>query len=400
MKNKGVFKNSGGTCTTDLACRFCGRTENEEEKYGEKLVDKESSLAVHYYCLILSSGLWQQGQEEEGFYGFLPDSVWKEVNRAARLPCYICKKKGASIGCSIKSCRRSFHYPCGTENQCVFQFFEQYASFCGEHRPVQLVRSKRKHTVCAVCLDAVIPKACYDVIKSPCCKHTWFHRHCLQKHALSAGLFFFKCAICNSKDTFQQEMLRVGIHIPERDASWELEENAFSELLQRHQYCDAEECLCEMGRKFCQSKSKWDIVRCYYCGSRGTHVTCSALGSTRRRWTCPECHAILKRRADIASSSTGIVPERKPGEGDNDIDIQHISTASSLSADSSGTESTSEMPKTERVPIYFTRSARRAAYRRRLDEPEMEVNSFFDIRMDTIGNEIPQVTYKKRRLCM
>lgn len=37
-----------------------------------------------------------------------------------------------------------------------------------------------------------------------------------QRQAHSAGLFFFRCTLCNSKDSFQAEMLRMGIFIPER----------------------------------------------------------------------------------------------------------------------------------------------------------------------------------------
>lgn len=37
-----------------------------------------------------------------------------------------------------------------------------------------------------------------------------------QHQALSAGLFFFRCTLCNNKESFQAEMFRMGIFIPER----------------------------------------------------------------------------------------------------------------------------------------------------------------------------------------
>lgn len=37
-----------------------------------------------------------------------------------------------------------------------------------------------------------------------------------QNQANSAALYFFRCTLCNNSDEFQQEMLRMGIHIPER----------------------------------------------------------------------------------------------------------------------------------------------------------------------------------------
>ncbi|MEE6509496.1 hypothetical protein FKM82_026506 [Ascaphus truei] len=91
-------------------------------------------------------------------------------------------------------------------------------------------------------------------------------------------------------------MLRMGIHVPQRDASWELEENAFSELLEVHQRCDVEKCLCDSGREYFETRSKWHIVRCFCCGSRGTHLICSALKNSRCKWTCAECFFILTQK--------------------------------------------------------------------------------------------------------
>lgn len=36
----------------------------------------------------------------------------------------------------------------------------------------------------------------------------------------------------------------MGIHIPDRDAAWELEPGAFSELYQRYQHCDPPPSVC------------------------------------------------------------------------------------------------------------------------------------------------------------
>ena len=40
--------------------------------------------------------------------------------------------------------------------------------------------------------------------------------------AHSAG-YFFKCPMCNNKETFEAEMKLFGVYIPEQDASWERE---------------------------------------------------------------------------------------------------------------------------------------------------------------------------------
>ncbi|OXB83908.1 UNVERIFIED_CONTAM: hypothetical protein H355_009392 [Colinus virginianus] len=132
-------------------------------------------------------------------------------------------------------------------------------SYCWEHKPVQIFPDKesREPSQCTICLDLVEHLPLHSVLRSPCCKNTWFHRECLQYQALSAGIFFFRCAVCNNKDKFQKEMLRMGIHIPEKDASWELEDNAYQDLLQCYQHCDIRRCLCRNGRDYNKPDSKF-----------------------------------------------------------------------------------------------------------------------------------------------
>ncbi|NXO02024.1 G2E3 ligase, partial [Rhinopomastus cyanomelas] len=278
-------------------CVLCGRMDDCPEKYGEKRTNGTYNLTVHYYCLLMSSGIWQRGKEDEGLYGFLIADIRKEVNRAAKLKCNICKKKGASIGCVYSKCKRSYHYPCGIQRECIFQFMEDFRSYCWEHKPVQKLPDEepRGTSQCTICLDLVEQIPSYAVLKSPCCKNAWFHRECLQYQALSAGIYFFRCTVCNDQAKFQKEMLRMGIHIPEKDASWELEENAYQELLQCYQHCDVKRCLCRTGRDYNEPDSKWEIKRCQYCGSRGTHLACSSLKSWEQNWKCIECKNILAK---------------------------------------------------------------------------------------------------------
>uniref|UniRef100_F6PX02 G2/M-phase-specific E3 ubiquitin protein ligase n=1 Tax=Xenopus tropicalis TaxID=8364 RepID=F6PX02_XENTR len=280
------------------------------EKFGEKKTYPEHDLTLHYYCLLLSSGIWQRGKENEGIYGFLVCDIKKEVNRANKLRCALCKNRGASIGCVFPKCRRSYHYHCGVKKECIFQFTDSFRSYCWEHRPVQKIVSSQTDcsSTCTICLENVNHVSSYHILRSPCCKTSWFHRNCLQHQALSAGLFFFRCTVCNNKDIFQNEMLRMGIHIPERDASWELEENAFQELLVRYQRCDAKKCVCRGGREYNEPENKWEIVRCQCCGSSGTHRACSSIGELDQSWECPDCCSVVStpgkrsRPASLAQS--------------------------------------------------------------------------------------------------
>eukprot|EP00076_Gallus_gallus_P040969 XP_025006507.1 G2/M phase-specific E3 ubiquitin-protein ligase isoform X4 [Gallus gallus] len=133
----------------------------------------------------------------------------------------------------------------------------------------------------------------------------------LPYQALSAGIFFFRCAVCNNKDKFQKEMLRMGIHIPEKDASWELEDNAYQDLLQCYQHCDIRRCLCKNGRDYNKPDSKWEIKRCQSCGSRGTHLACSSIKSWEQNWECVECRSIFAKGKYSKRKKHSLAPSEK-----------------------------------------------------------------------------------------
>ncbi|XP_065762361.1 G2/M phase-specific E3 ubiquitin-protein ligase isoform X2 [Muntiacus reevesi] len=299
-------------------CVFCRKNDDCPIKYGEKKTHEKWNLTVHYYCLLMSSGIWQRGKEEEGVYGFLIEDIRKEVTRASKLKCSVCKKTGASIGCVAPRCKRSYHFPCGLQRECVFQFTGNFASFCWKHRPVQIITSNncRDSLLCTICLEFIEPIPTYSVLRSPCCKNAWFHRDCLQVQAINAGVFFFRCTICNNSDIFQKEMLRMGIHIPEKDASWELEENAYQELLQHYEHCDVRRCRCKEGRDYNVPDSKWEIKRCQSCGSSGTHLACSSLQSWEQNWECLECRSILYSAGEFQKAKKHALPNTNVGIND------------------------------------------------------------------------------------
>ncbi|KAK7153100.1 hypothetical protein R3I93_011108 [Phoxinus phoxinus] len=301
----------------DLICSLCKRCDNIPEKYGEKITLQQHNLTVHYFCLLMSSGICQRGEEDEDVHGFLVGDINKEIRRSSRLRCTHCKKVGASVGCSIKSCRQMVHMPCGVEQEFVFQFTDLFPSFCKKHAPSQsCVSSPSLPLSCSICLEPIESVLSYNVIKCPACHGSWFHRDCVQHYAHSAAKFFFKCTLCNNKDQFQQEMLRMGIYIPERDASWELEENAYGELLQVYQHCDAVKCLSHKGRKHSCQSGLFEIVRCKLCGSRGTHRKCSNIRHYDTDWVCADCKAAVEENKSVqlpnhVESPLAIRQERK-----------------------------------------------------------------------------------------
>ncbi|KAM9465715.1 LOW QUALITY PROTEIN: G2/M phase-specific E3 ubiquitin-protein ligase [Clarias gariepinus] len=281
-------------------CQLCKHCDDCPDKYGEKITLEEHKITVHYFCLLMSSGIFQRGEEHEGIHGFLVDDIKQETRRSAKLKCMVCKKNGASVGCSIKSCRQMVHLPCGIQQEFIFQFTDLFPSFCRKHRPTQTCSSTPTLPLsCSICLEPVEPVLSYSVLKCPACHGSWFHRECVQNQAHSAALYFFRCTLCNNIDQFQKEMLRMGIHIPERDASWELEENAYGELLQVYQHCDAVKCSCEKGRNYSAQSGFFEVIRCKFCGSSGTHRKCSSLKHYETNWSCDDCKAAVEGTVSI-----------------------------------------------------------------------------------------------------
>lgn len=112
------------------------------------------------------------------------------------------------------------------------------------------------------------------------------HLFLFQQLALSAG-YFTKCPGCNNNSEFLTCIKYWGVFVPERDASWEAGENAFSELYEVHDTCDVKTCVCPEGRDYSTIKGKWRLVLCYLCGSYGTHQGCSQF---KNKFVCDVCN--------------------------------------------------------------------------------------------------------------
>ncbi|XP_039641028.1 G2/M phase-specific E3 ubiquitin-protein ligase [Perca fluviatilis] len=306
MKKKKA-RTSQGAHAEDC-CALCRQSDDDPAMFGEKVTLKEEKLSVHYFCLLTSCGVYQRGEEDEGVFGFLLEDIRQESRRSSRLTCSCCKKKGACVGCNVRSCRKMVHFPCGRKHKYISQFTGLFPSYCPDHSPTQSLCVSSDLSLpqsCSICLDPIEPVLSYSVLKCPSCHSSWFHRDCVQRQAHSAGLFFFRCTLCNNKEVFQEEMQRMGIYIPERDASWELEENAYSELLEVYMHCDALTCLCSDGRTRSAKKGWFEVIRCRLCGSRGTHRKCSALKLDTRDWACSDCTQATDGKASLVASPQG-----------------------------------------------------------------------------------------------
>ncbi|XP_076441553.1 uncharacterized protein LOC143280765 [Babylonia areolata] len=292
-------------------CVFCYSSEKDDEAYGKML--RKAGITIHYFCMLFSSGLWQRGKKDsDGILGFMPSDIRREQKRGVHLMCDYCKKKGASISCSVKPCQTVFHFRCGREAGGLCQFYEQFRAFCPEHRPHQTLPaypqtddSSRSFT-CCICMQDVVAQVSNDTLCAPCCGGSWFHRNCIQRYAVTAGKYFFKCPLCNNKDLFESEMLKFGIYIPEQDAAWELEPNAYHELLERYSNCDADKCQCPQGRQHVGDEgSAWELLLCSLCGSTGTHVKCGGFVNSGKDRVCSECAEITSKVVEKKKKQKG-----------------------------------------------------------------------------------------------
>ncbi|XP_064372459.1 PHD finger protein 7-like [Dromaius novaehollandiae] len=254
LSDKRVKKGSAEEPLEGKAQPSCGRTFSElsgptctvaamKRKARQSREDGESKY--------LAEGLYQRGTDEDGFCRFLPEDIRQAVNRAAQKTCCVCGKMGATVACQQKRCARKFHFPCGSRQGCVSQFFGEFRSLCWEHRPQQTVETHQDgDTVCIICMEPVEDRTSYSTMVCPFCKHAWFHRGCIQGHALRSALKHFACPLCKDREKFLPEMWRLGIRIPDRRLAWEEEEEQnLEDLYETYSHCDASQCLYRGGRE-------------------------------------------------------------------------------------------------------------------------------------------------------
>ncbi|XP_061213511.1 PHD finger protein 7-like, partial [Neopsephotus bourkii] len=205
--------------------------------------------------------------------------------------CFVCRESGATITCQEMVCDLSFHLPCAMEGECITHYIPPHSCYCCEHRPQQQKEVAPENTTCLTCLNPVVGRTTYRTMVCPVCKHAWFHRACIQRQALSAGLSCLGCPLCRNRNIFLMEMLFMGIQIPVREASWE-HNSAYAPLHQRHSSCNAGECLCPGGREEAEPEGPWQLLLCHSCAAEGTHRRCANLENSSERWECDSCAGV------------------------------------------------------------------------------------------------------------
>ncbi|XP_016983546.1 uncharacterized protein LOC108047735 [Drosophila rhopaloa] len=266
-------------------CVLCRSSEDDEIAFG--VIHQQEEMMVHHNCLYLSSNLIQRGNERNGILSFLKEDILAEARRCRLLSCCYCHRGGANIGCCESGCRRTFHTKCGVENLALNQFRDTYRSYCNLHVPNYRQRPSSATEHCVICQDLLVAAGCrfsvVTMIQSPCCRNGWYHRNCLQAYANTAG-YFFKCPLCNNSDVFLNVAL-MGISVPNHDAVWETEPDAFAEQFHRDQTCTAVNCTVAEGR----TGDVTTLLYCTHCGSNPVHINCKV---TDGSYVCAVCSVV------------------------------------------------------------------------------------------------------------
>lgn len=278
-------------------CFVCKSSEVNDLELGEFL--NCDDVHVHYFCLLLTTSLQQNGEDDEGLLGFLVNDVKKCVVRLKKNNCYVCRKPFANIECSKAKCSRKFHTLCGL-NRCLSIFTEKYMSFCEYHHHLPMKDAHNETETCLICYDAMGQFNSITSIQPNCCKSGWMHKKCVAHYAKNSG-YFCKCPLCNNDEKFRNFIAHRGIYIPDQDAAWELEPNAFAELQEGPKICQATNC-CAFSRSI--RNKRFRMKACTACGSYNAHIKCWFPNSRNfgRAFICNNCTVIINHNNDEAEA--------------------------------------------------------------------------------------------------
>ncbi|XP_071329714.1 uncharacterized protein phf11 [Trachinotus anak] len=122
-----------------VTCALCHRSE---ETTITGALSTKDEVTAHQNCLLFSSGIYCRNSPQfDDLFGFSVEDVMTEVKRGSKLYCNKCKKKGATAGCEVRRCKKSYHYPCAVQEGAKITEEPdngKYGLFCFKHHPDRL----------------------------------------------------------------------------------------------------------------------------------------------------------------------------------------------------------------------------------------------------------------------
>ncbi|XP_065605765.1 G2/M phase-specific E3 ubiquitin-protein ligase-like [Cyrtonyx montezumae] len=343
-------------------CTLCGQGNADKDMYGRKVM--MHGIHFHEFCVAFSSGIFQKAWIENRIECLSLPDVIQATRQAEQTNCFVCGKRGASITCAQAGCDRSFHLPCASEGECVTQYFDEFRSFCGEHRPQQAVKSvPGQKTPCIICTDLVSCSVSYGIMGCPSCHRSWFHRACVQRLALRAGITVH-CPLCKDNNEFFDDLRILGIQIPFRGPMQD--NNQCAPKGDRQKRCSARECRYPQGRERAGTEGPWELLLCSSCAAHGTHRRCSNLRSRTSTWECNTCAGEgTSSSSNLDSASPSIASQQGLGPSQGSEAMQ-LSTSSSSSRSPPGPAHNSQLPESSGL------SSPHGIERRRISSPSLQ----------------------------
>ena len=100
-------------------CILCHRKGGRE--LSGRLIYLKNELWIHINCLFWSKGILLNNYNEIS-------QVESLINKSSSFKCFLCKRGGATIFCSVPKCERKYHFLCGYIKKCSFS--KDYKVFC------------------------------------------------------------------------------------------------------------------------------------------------------------------------------------------------------------------------------------------------------------------------------
>ena len=101
-------------------CILCHRKGGRE--LSGRLVYLKDEIWIHINCLFWSKGILLNNYTNE------ISQIETILNKCSSYKCFLCKRGGATLFCSVPKCERKYHFLCGYSKKC--SFMKDYRVFC------------------------------------------------------------------------------------------------------------------------------------------------------------------------------------------------------------------------------------------------------------------------------
>lgn len=220
--------------------------------------------------------------------------------------CRYCSKGYATIVCCDTRCKTFYHFGCGEEKSCQYEFFDRYESFCPKHIKIVNDVVHEPNYKCFICWHPI--EKYHPTNSIPTCCVGWSHRKCVKKWTYAQG-HDIKCLSCGGHKTkslegYKRMLEKRGVYVPDHSSAVDRTTDPYYRPVDvGGEECKAEECRCVLGRAYDDDdeQGEWRIISCCVCGDvkSGKHRGCITDG--KYDFLCGNCEPSHTERAGSLS---------------------------------------------------------------------------------------------------